>query len=43
MSFSKPDCRAFCERAQTIILLIVGAITLTALGVLFHSIWVLRP
>jgi len=43
MSFSKPDCRAFSRKAQNLALFFVAAVTLAALGVLFHSIWVLRP
>jgi hypothetical protein len=43
MSFRSPNCRAFSQKAYTRTLIFLGVITLTAFGVLLHSIWVLRP
>lgn len=42
MSFKSHD-RAFSEKAEKIVLRVVGAISLIALGALLHSVWVLRP
>jgi len=43
MSFKSPECRAFSRRAHNFALFLMGGVTLAALGVLLHSVWVLRP
>lgn len=43
MPFGSPETRAFSRKTERFVLLLVGAVSLTAFGVLLHSIWVLRP
>lgn len=43
MTFKSPECRAFSRKAHNLALFLLGAVTLTALGVLLYSVWVLRP
>ncbi len=43
MSFKNPKCRAFSDKAYNLTLILLGGVTLASLGVLLHSIWVLRP
>jgi hypothetical protein len=43
ISFRLPSCRAFSRVAHNLTLILLSAITLLSLGVLLHSIWVLRP
>ncbi len=43
MTFRLPSCRAFSRVAYNLTLILLGAVTLVALGVLLHHIWVLRP
>jgi hypothetical protein len=43
MTFRLPSCRAFSRVAHNLTLILLSAITLLSLGVLLHSIWVLRP
>jgi len=43
MTFRLPSCRAFSRLAYNLTLILLGAVTLLAFGVLLHSVWVLRP